>query len=272
MSMVAIDQTNCLNCGTPLHGGYCSECGQKATPASPTVHDLLHDASHELLHVDGKIFQSVWLLLSRPGFLTREYFAGRRVRYVSPLRLYLIFSVIFFAIAAVAPSRGNNFTVTVTPSKGETQVDERAEMQKIGFDNPEELRHAATEATTHWLPRTMFVLVPLFAWIVSRSVRKARRTYPEHLYFALHLHAAWFAGAAVSSAMGWVTIEPVAVSIAVVTGVYRVWYVVAAFKRTYDLRVIGAIVRSLLVGVVYFVALLMAMGAIVGSVILLRTI
>ncbi len=56
MTTVATELTDCLNCGTAVHGHYCTECGQKSGGANPTLHDLLHDLSHELLHVDGKIF------------------------------------------------------------------------------------------------------------------------------------------------------------------------------------------------------------------------
>ncbi|MGK5036920.1 DUF3667 domain-containing protein [Janthinobacterium sp. LB3P118] len=38
------------------------------------------------------------MLLFRPGALSNEYIAGRRVRYVEPLRVYLTFSILFFAI------------------------------------------------------------------------------------------------------------------------------------------------------------------------------
>ena len=36
------------------------------------------------------------VLFARPGALTREYLAGHRQRYTPPLRLYLVFSVLFF--------------------------------------------------------------------------------------------------------------------------------------------------------------------------------
>jgi eukaryotic-like serine/threonine-protein kinase len=65
------------------------------------MHDLFHDVTHEFLHVDSKIFRTVKLLLLKPGFLTREYFEGRRVRYVSPIRLYLVFSVLYFAASTL---------------------------------------------------------------------------------------------------------------------------------------------------------------------------
>ena len=47
---------------------------------------------------------TLWLLLARPGMLVTEYIAGRRQRYVGPLKLYLTFSVIFFVLASLAPS------------------------------------------------------------------------------------------------------------------------------------------------------------------------
>src|SRR5690242_8397814 len=100
MSSAVIDQSECLNCGTELHGDFCAACGQKATHANPTFHDLLHEFTHELLHIDGRLWTSLRLLFTRPGFLTREYVAGRRAPYVPPLRLYLICSVAYFALAA----------------------------------------------------------------------------------------------------------------------------------------------------------------------------
>ena len=95
------DLTVCPNCDAPLTGRFCAQCGQKVMPVGPTLSYFLHDLTHELLHVDGKIFRSVRLLLFRPGFLTREYFLGRRARYISPIRLYLIFSLAFFAASAL---------------------------------------------------------------------------------------------------------------------------------------------------------------------------
>ena len=47
-------------------------------------------------------------------------------------------------------------------------------------------------ALVSWTPRAMFLLVPVFAGLVALAARRARRNYPQHLYFALHVHAAWF--------------------------------------------------------------------------------
>ncbi len=90
----------CPNCGNRRVGRYCSICGQKASPLAPTLGYFMHELTHEVLHVDGKIFRSLRLLLTRPGFLTREIFAGRRASYISPIRLYLTPSILAYALGA----------------------------------------------------------------------------------------------------------------------------------------------------------------------------
>jgi len=75
----------CANCGTPLQGRYCHVCGQKTVSLDVSLRDLTHEALDELAHVDGKIVQTLKVLVTKPGFLTNEFLAGRRVRYVSPV-------------------------------------------------------------------------------------------------------------------------------------------------------------------------------------------
>ena len=105
--------TTCLNCGSPLSGPFCSKCGQRASPPHPALHDLLHDALHELVHWDGKIVETVRCLVTRPGALTCHVLEGRRARYISPVRLYLTCSLIYFLLAAAAPGQGASFGLSV---------------------------------------------------------------------------------------------------------------------------------------------------------------
>ena len=89
----------CANCGAPLAGKYCSECGQRHH--DHPVHHFGHfvsEATEDLTHADSRLWQTLRALLFRPGFLTREFLEGRRARYLPPLRLYLVISVIFFVI------------------------------------------------------------------------------------------------------------------------------------------------------------------------------
>jgi hypothetical protein len=90
--------TNCPNCGTRLSGNFCQGCGQPSHLHVPSAREFLHEFIAHYVALEGKLWKSVALLLFRPGRLTRDYIEGKRVRYVEPLRLYLTFSIIFFAI------------------------------------------------------------------------------------------------------------------------------------------------------------------------------
>src|SRR5215471_18832564 len=81
----------CAECGAPLKGRFCSQCGEETIDRHSLTlrHFLCHHVLHELSHVDGKIFLTFRYLFFRPGFLSAEYFAGRRSRYVNPVRLLL---------------------------------------------------------------------------------------------------------------------------------------------------------------------------------------
>ena len=95
--------STCLNCGAPLVGPFCSQCGQRDIPPYPSVRELVVDAFWELSGWDGRFASTVRELVRRPGMLTREFLEGRRARYLSPLRLYLLASLSYFVIAASAP-------------------------------------------------------------------------------------------------------------------------------------------------------------------------
>ncbi|WP_121115937.1 DUF3667 domain-containing protein [Croceibacterium ferulae] len=91
----------CLNCGTALIGPHCHACGQEAhlhRTAGAFLHDLLHGA----LHFEGRTWATLPMLLRRPGQLTRRYIEGERMRFVSPMGLFLFTVFIMFAVFQIA--------------------------------------------------------------------------------------------------------------------------------------------------------------------------
>ncbi len=121
----------CANCGAPVPERFCSRCGQDRglTPHVP-LREIVGEALGEALSVDGRMARTIVPFLFRPGFLTAEYLAGRRVRYSSPLRLYLLTTLLFFLAASLGPdqpglqSRGKDggfvigYTVDPEPATG----------------------------------------------------------------------------------------------------------------------------------------------------------
>jgi hypothetical protein len=226
----------CLNCGQPVDGNFCAECGQENTDYRVSLRRLLGDAFDELFQLESRLWRSLWLLFRLPGLLTCEYVAGRRVRYTTPLRLYLIASVGYFFLAGVRPphavikadagdATALQREIAQTPAGWRRNLLEQAAAAER---DPKAAAARARAAVVEWVPRVMALLVPIFGLLTFAFFRR-RRFYVEHLVFALHVHAVAFLLLAVGELadMRWVGR---AITIALL-----VWTFVAA-RRVFDER------------------------------------
>lgn len=87
----------CLNCGTLLQGPHCHQCGQ-AAHVHRSIAAFWHDILHGVLHFDGKFWNTLPLLVWKPGELTRRYIHGERAKFISPMALFLFSIFMMFAI------------------------------------------------------------------------------------------------------------------------------------------------------------------------------
>ncbi len=101
-SQSAAAKSLCANCGAELLGPHCYVCGQPVKGMVRHLSSILADAADTILNIDSRIFRTIVPLYLRPGFLTNEYFDGRRVRYVTPFRLYFFFSILAFFLMQFA--------------------------------------------------------------------------------------------------------------------------------------------------------------------------
>lgn len=89
----------CENCGRGLLGEFCYACGQPVKGLVRHFSSIVGDFADSVLNLDTRLPRTIWPLFSKPGYLTLEYFAGRRVRYVSPVRLFVFLSIVTFFVA-----------------------------------------------------------------------------------------------------------------------------------------------------------------------------
>lgn len=89
----------CRNCGAALAGPFCSACGQPAH-IHRSLSSLGHDILHGVFHFEGKVWRTLPELFFHPGRLTRRYIDGERVKFVSPMALYLFTVFFMYAIFA----------------------------------------------------------------------------------------------------------------------------------------------------------------------------
>jgi len=88
--------THCENCGAELIGPHCAQCGQAAIDYRRSFRHVVVDVLDSFLNWDSKFFATIALLIVKPWKLTNDFLAGKRVRYLHPLRLYLLASILFF--------------------------------------------------------------------------------------------------------------------------------------------------------------------------------
>jgi hypothetical protein len=210
----AID--GCPNCGNPRAEAYCPECGQRQGPAVVSMRALAREFVEDQLSLDAALPRTLRALFLRPGLLSREYVAGRGRRHIPPVRVYLLASVMFFLVVAIA---GGASFVSLTdnaapgPAEAEAepevegseplvnfQMDTRgmneafaARWAELQAEHPDDPEAALAELVFRYASTTAFLLVPVFAVLLMLFHLRSGRYYVEHLIFALHQHAFAFA-------------------------------------------------------------------------------
>jgi hypothetical protein len=285
---------SCLNCGTPVTRQYCAECGQRAVDPDPTLRELLHEVAGELLHWDGKLWETLRLLVRHPGVLTVEYLAGRRARYVSPLKLYLTASVVYFFVSAIGPSASgkpliqfgasDSAAISAGPSSGArgqivapvnvSAADTASRglqgvIARLGTRASAGMRKAAKEQgefTTQLRGRVgtlVFVILPAFAFAVGLAYRQQRRRFPQHFVFALHVHAVVFCVFALTSLAEFIERNAVRSTIDVLALVGLAAYLAMALRRVYPESWTRTVLKMVLLFIVYLSFFLAGMAVLV---------
>lgn len=204
----------CANCAAALTGPYCSQCGQRHEHAIHSLRHFLREGFEDLTHADSRLWRTLGALAWRPGFLTREFLDGRRVRYLPPVRLYLVLSVAFFLIAGILSRHSgadhvrlvevntssgaiSSHRVATSAALAHQVCTAVAQGTILGWLGPRfepsceaSIKHGGRNingALLHDVPRAMFLFLPLLGLLMKGLYR--RRHYVEHLLFFLHDHA-----------------------------------------------------------------------------------
>ena len=273
MSMASTLAPHCANCSASLvlepAPRHCPQCGQIVQPLATRA--FVRDAV-------ARYARSLVALFAHPGKLTTEFIAGRRERYVPPLRLYLAASFLFFLLIKVlgtasgshiviAPAMdrdGRPLTEATNPAGYRAAI---AEMQgcvdrpgscswsrtlgaRIGLKGAAQSGRpdAVAQQMLSLAPNAVFVLLPVFAALLMLAYRSRRMRYGLHFVFSLHMHAFGF----LALLLLWKLPEVAALLGALVLPAYGLW----ALHRVYGGRWWPTIGRAALLVALYVPALL----------------
>lgn len=276
-------QHRCLNCGEPTVGRYCHACGQATGPHNRSLWLFIQEFLDEFLKLDSKFLRTIVPLVIKPGYLTKQWVAGKRTTYITPLKLYVALSALCFLAISLVP---NNSVVRVDTGDKEslaqanadlrresakpgssfekliqTQVSKLTAIGPVGDENRKEF----ADKFVGRLSTANLLLLPIFALLFKLLYIRRSRFYVEHLVFALHYYAFFsFAMALIvlSSLVSWLGL------LAFLTVLWVLAYLPVAMVVNYQQGIIKSLVKcaifcgiymlvvsAVLVGMVLFTAM-----------------
>lgn len=296
-----VSRLHCRNCGAEAAWNYCPQCGQETKLALPPAFAFMRDAAGRYIRLDGRLLRSLHALLFKPGFLTREYLAGRRRRYVPPARLFVALSIVLFAVLRFSAGTPAIIDATSNDPARDTAIAEggsgtsrlgfrvdpdlnidldtgmpawlaplRARIQALNRLPRQEKANQIVAGMFRYAPYAAIGLLPLFALLLKvayvgsgRRHPSRPRLYAAHLVFGAHTHAFLFAVATVLAL----------VPFGLLRAALLVWatiYAVASLKAVYGGNWAGAIWRAAAIAFCYSILFSLAVAALVVVAIMLR--
>ena len=170
-----------------MTGIFCSKCGQKDIELL-RLKDLIKDFLDHLLDLDSRLFITLKYLITRPGYLTTEYWRGRRTRYIPPFKIYLLTSFLYFFIYSTLP---NGDTESSQFNEPDIEREKLGTKTSINFDE-------ASAAFDYYMDEyekeiELLFFLPLTAIsLFLLNKRQSHLFYTHHFIASIHLSSAWF--------------------------------------------------------------------------------
>jgi Protein of unknown function (DUF3667) len=268
----------CKNCDAVLLGRFCVNCSQAANVHVPTTMELVHELLEGITHSDSRLWRTLTTLWFKPGKLTAEFVAGRRVAYLPPFRLYLILSIVFFlltsfvrvdlqvvsfdeALKPAHPAAGTSAPAAksitscadaVFPLHPAWNPRIRRTCEALQGDKSGNWVHLVIAT----LPKAMFIFLPLIAFLNMLMYWRPRYRYAEQLLFFVHLHAFYFSVAILlllinEGADSWPKFAGVAGFLSTILGWTLPVYSLLALRRVFPRSWPGTLFKGFLLFFVY---------------------
>ena len=158
----------CMNCGTVLHGPYCSNCGQKVTDLNQSFWSFLMEYLANAFQLDTRLLPTLKEMVIHPGKLTQEFFKGKINSYVHPLKMNMFMLVIVIAIVALFMRPSTNIADDQTNAVLSSDLNSLIQT---------------------YLPIFILLMTPVLGLVVQLFSLRKKRPFMEHFVFALHFAA-----------------------------------------------------------------------------------
>lgn len=274
----------CKNCGAVLLGRFCVDCSQAANVHVPSTMELAHELLEGITHSDSRLWRTLTTLWFKPGKLTEEFVAGRRVAYLPPFRLYLIVSIVFFLIASTVHLNVAIMTFDEATKAGRPPLSASQQLPADRITSCNDINFVSFSNHPTWNPRVkhvceavlkdnggnlvhlaigtaskaMFIFLPLIAFLNMLLYWRPRYRYAEQLLFFVHLHAFYFSAAILmfllaNAADAWPKIGGIAGLLETILGWTLAVYTLMAMRRVFRRSWPGTLFKGVVLFFVYMI-------------------
>ncbi len=283
----------CPNCEYEFDNefSFCPNCGQANKKLEKNIKHIFSEFLAANFNVDSKIFLTLRYLITRPAFLTHEYLEGRRTKYLTPIRLYLLISFVYFFVAAldfggddlvkwsdrgIVTSQTNDSISfedaldiikndTIQPIADSINIvenddieEEDSELEQIIIEKSRTLnsktgKERFSELIRKYISIGMFILIPMTALLFFWIFNKGTY-YIQHLVFAFHLQSVIFIIFTISNIAEWFFDSEIfdsIISLLLLFSIY-IW-----IKKNYKIGYFRAIWKMLVFFIFYSIVLIL---------------
>jgi hypothetical protein len=178
----------CKNCGNHFKGHYCNECGEKVIlPQDRSFRTFLNSMFLALTFAYNRFVKTVWVIITRPGFLSKEFAEGRRVKYLKPLSIFFFLNLIYFLFPLIQLFNASLRTQLNSIHGKVAATTVARKMIQLGVQDVNSFSIIYDQKTTRFAKMLVIVFAVLVSLPLNVMYRSRQRYFTDHVGLSVEL-------------------------------------------------------------------------------------
>lgn len=185
---VELVEHTCKSCGNVFTGIFCNVCGEKVIqPSDRSFKNFIGTFLTAITLADNRFLKTLWLTIKNPGFLSKEYANGRRVKYIRPLQMFFVLNLIYFLFPVLqlfSSSLKTQMYYLFHSPMVRGMVNQRVMDEHLSLSGFELIYNQKTTVLAK-------LLIVVFVWLASLPLslifRKKNRYFTDHVALSVEL-------------------------------------------------------------------------------------